>query len=70
MLDNLATRYHLLPSQVLAKADTLDFLVMDVVLAYDRYTQDKQQAQKTGRAPTAPDLPINTLQQMIERVRK
>jgi hypothetical protein len=70
VLDNLATRYHLLPSQVLAQADTLDFMVMDVVLAYDRYTQDKQQAQKMGCAPTAPDLPINTLEQMIERVRK
>ena len=69
MLDNLATRYHLLPSQVLATADTLDFLVMDVVLAYDRYRSDKDEAKRTGRAPAAPALPLNTLQEMVKRVR-
>ena len=70
VLDNLATRYHLLPSQVLATADTLDFLVMDVVLAYNRYEQDKADAKRKGVAPTAPNLPLNTLQEMVERVKK
>jgi hypothetical protein len=69
VLDNLATRYHLLPSQVLSQADTLDFLVMDVVLAYDRYRSDQEEAKRTGRAPTAPNLPINTLQEMMNKVR-
>jgi hypothetical protein len=69
VLDNLATRYHLLPSRVLAEADTLDFLVMDVVLAYNKYSQDKSDAQRKGLAPPAPKLPLNTLQQMIERVK-
>jgi len=69
VLDNLATRYHLLPSQVLATADTLDFLVMDVVLAYDRYRSDQDEAKRTGRAPAAPALPLNTLQEMVKRVR-
>jgi hypothetical protein len=55
---------------VLAEADTLDFFVMDVVLAYNRYEQDKSEAQRQGRAPTAPALPINTLQAMVERVRQ
>ena len=70
MLDNLATRYHLLPSRVLAEADTLDFLVMDVMLAYTQYQQDKAEAKRTGTAPRAPDIPINTLEQMIERARQ
>jgi hypothetical protein len=59
-----------LPSRVLSEADTLDFLVMDVVLAYNKYSQDKADAQRKGVAPTAPNLPLNTLQQMVERVKK
>jgi len=70
VLDNLATRYHLLPSRVLAEADTLDFLVMDVVLAYNKYSQDKADAQRKGVAPPAPNIPLNTLQEMVERVKK
>ncbi len=70
VLDNLATRYHLLPSRVLAEADTLDFLVMDVVLAYNKYHQDKADAKHRGVAPPVPDIPINTLEQMIQRVKQ
>jgi len=60
----------LLPSQVLATADTLDFMVMDVVLAYNRYEQDKSENKRKGLPPTAPSIPINTLQEMVERVKK
>jgi len=60
----------LLPSQVLATADTLDFMVMDVVLAYNRYEQDKSENKRKGLPPTAPNIPINTLQEMVERVKK
>lgn len=55
---------------MLRRADTLDYVVMDVTLAYQRYQHDKQEAQRKGVAPTAPDLPINTLQEMLERVRR
>jgi hypothetical protein len=60
----------LLPSRVLAEADTLDFLVMDVVLAYNKYSQDKADAHRKGVAPPAPNIPLNTLQEMVERVKK
>jgi len=70
VLDYLATRYHLLPSQVLEQADTLDYLVMDIAQAYERYQREKSEARSRGQAPPAPDLPINTLQDMIERVRR
>jgi hypothetical protein len=59
----------LLPSQVLATADTLDFMVMDVVLAYNRYEQDKAEAKRKGLPPTAPKIPLNTLQEMVKRVK-
>ena len=70
MLDNLATRYHLLPSQVLDQADTLDFLVMDVSLAYQRYEREKADAKSKGVAPPAPNLPLHTLQDMVERIKR
>jgi len=43
---------------------------MDVVLAYDRYRSDQEEAKRTGRAPTAPALPLNTLQEMVKRVKQ
>jgi hypothetical protein len=55
---------------VLATADTLDFMVMDVVLAYNRYEQDKADNKRKGLPPTAPNIPLNTLQEMVERVKK
>jgi hypothetical protein len=54
---------------VLSTADTLDFVVMDVVLAYDRYQRERETAKQAGVAPPAPQLPINTLQEMMQRVR-
>lgn len=70
VLDHLATRYHLLPSRVLAEADTLDYLVMDIAVAHDRWQRERAEAKGRGLPPPAPDLPINTLQAMIERVRR
>ena len=55
---------------MLAEADTLDFLVMDVALSYTKYTQDRAEARRKGQAPPAPDIPLNTLQDMIERVKR
>jgi hypothetical protein len=70
MLDGVATRYHLLPSEVMARADTLDLLVMDVAQGWHNYQQKKVQARASGEPESVPDIPLNTLQQMIERVRK
>ena len=42
---------------------------MDVVLAYNRYEQDKADNKRRGLPPTIPEIPLNTLQEMIERVK-
>jgi len=69
MLDSLATRYHLLPSQVVVLADSLDMMVFDVATSYHRWCQ--QQAEKTAsHSQITPDLSVNTMQDMINRVRK
>lgn len=68
----MATRYHLLPSQVLLTADSLDFLVMDVASTYQRYQMEQERnknAQASGAAPVAPQIPVNKLKEMVERVR-
>lgn len=70
LLDSLATRYHQLPSQVLAHADTLDYYVMDVSMSYHNYQRERAEAQAQGRPPTAPAIPVNKLQEMMERVRR
>lgn len=69
LLDSLATRYHLLPSQVLDQADTLDVYVMDLAIAYQNYQRAAAEAKAKGLPPPADHLPINKLQEMMERVR-
>lgn len=69
LLDSLATRYHLLPSQVLQQADTLDIMVMDVAHGYDRYLRERNSAQAAGQPPPAPPLSVNKMQEMIQRVK-
>lgn len=70
LLDSLATRYGLLPSAVLAQADSLDYYVMDVAQSYQRYVQQRAEAKGQGRPGPAPDnLTVNKMQDMIAKVR-
>ena len=66
----MATRYHQLPSEVMAKADTLDYYVMDVSMSYQHWQRERADAKAQGRAPKAPEIPLNKLQDMMERVRR
>jgi hypothetical protein len=70
MIDSVATRYHVLPSQVLARADTFDLWVLDIASSWQQQQQARAHAQATGQPPPAPDIPVNTLQAMLERVRR
>jgi len=38
-LDNLATRYHCLPSEALSRATTLDLYVLDTSARWSKYQQ-------------------------------
>lgn len=70
MIDSVATRYHVLPSQVLAHADTFDLWVLDIAATWQQQQQAQAQARSTGQLPPAPDIPVNKLQEMLERVRR
>jgi hypothetical protein len=64
-LDNLASRYHMLPSQALESATTFDLYVMDVAVRYERHRH-----QVATGAKTDTKLSREQLQSMIDRVRK
>ena len=46
-LDRIGTRYGLLPSQVLNQASTLDIMVMDISVSYEKMKLE----QRDGHAP-------------------
>lgn len=59
----MASRYGLLPSEVLTRADTLDVYILNTVVTYQH-----QQAEANGEKPV-PKLTQKEMQAMIDRVR-
>lgn len=47
-LDTLGERYGMLPSEVLARASTIDIFVMDAALSYHDYKSKRAQGQYAG----------------------
>lgn len=70
LLDSLATRYHLLPSEVIQRADTLDVMVMDTAMAWQRVQRERMEAEHRGEPKPAPKIPVNKLQEMIDKVKR
>ena len=67
MLDSMASRYGMLPTQVLAKATTLDVYVLERALAYTNRAKDPDY---DPSKPTVPKLTQEQMKAMIEQVRK
>lgn len=67
-LDNLAARYHCLPSEAMARGTTFDLYVLDVSAKWSQYQQDV----RDGKAPAKPlpKLSAEQMKQMIQEVRK
>ena len=64
MIDGLAKRYGLTPSQVLNTCDTFDLYILDCALSFETYHHKK--AMNKGIDPT-PDYTVNELQKMMEQ---
>jgi hypothetical protein len=62
-LDNMGERYGLLPSEVLARASTLDLYVMDAALSY----RDHQQKKSNNEIP---EYDPNDLMAAMEQTRR
>lgn len=69
IIDNLANRYKLLPSEVLNRSDLFDVYVMDTALSWERYQQELEQAKSQGRAAPAPRISQDQMLKMMERVK-
>ena len=61
----MAKQYHMLPSEIVAKASTYDIAVFNSVVAWEQEQQDKASGKKT-----APKLSLDTMKAMLEQVRK
>jgi len=69
MLDMMAHRYGCLPSQLYANGNSLDIWVFETSMAYQDYQRKMEQA-RNGKGPIpAPDIPVNTLQEMMDKVK-
>ena len=64
-LDNLASRYHCLPSEALARSTTFDLYVLDVSSRWSNYQQEMA---ATGRPPV-PKLSQERMLDMIKQVK-
>ena len=67
-LDNLAHRYSCLPSEALARGNTLDLYVLDVSAKWSKYQNDK--AEGKSSAKTTPNLSQAEMEAMIKRVKE
>lgn len=47
-LDNVASRYGILPSVALKQGNTIDLMVLDVASKYERYTQSDEYKKNKG----------------------
>ena len=60
-LDNLASRYHILPSEAAMRADTFDVYVMDLSSKWNRYQNDK-----ANGVETTPNYSVDELAAILE----
>lgn len=66
-LDNLASRYGMLPSEALVRASTFDLTVLDISAKWENYQRAK--AENGGKLP-APQLTQAQMMDMINRVKE
>jgi hypothetical protein len=67
MLDSLAERYGMLPSQVLEQANTLDLWVFDVAVSWRNHVQEKALRKSDHHQPAT--LDTDTLIKNMEQFR-
>lgn len=67
-IDFASTRYNLLPSEFIRRADTMDLVIMDLACSYQRYRQEQEESKQKG-VPVAPKLSIEQMKSMMERVK-
>jgi hypothetical protein len=71
MLDFVAQRYSVLPSELLVKGSSLDIVISGVAQEYMNEQQIKAEAERSGRAYVKRDksLTPGQMQKMLDRVK-
>jgi hypothetical protein len=72
MLDFVAERYGMLPSQVLKEGNSLDFVIAEAAQGYKNKTQAEAQARARGETlqPKVPKLSQEEMMKMLERAKE
>jgi hypothetical protein len=68
MLDSLAERYGMLPSQILESATTLDLWVFDVAVSYKVHVEKRERDKEQGHATS--DMSQEDLLKGLEKFRE
>ena len=68
-LDNLAHRYHCLPSEALARATTLDLHCLDISVKWELHKHEQSNSGQSTPKP-APKLSEQEMLDMVKRVRE
>lgn len=63
LLDQMAKRYGLLPSEAMLRASTFDMVVMDIAMTFEYHQQQKSQP------GYVPDVPLDTLLEIKENAK-
>lgn len=69
MLDSLAHRYKLLPSEVILRADTLDVLVMEATVQWQNRQRAAAEARAKGGVAPSAKLSQDQLKAMMAKAR-
>ena len=66
-IETMAKRYKMLPSEVLARATTLDLYMMDIAISYTNYESSKA---RNGGIADVQDYSQEELLEMMSKVKK
>jgi hypothetical protein len=66
-IGRMAEKYHMLPHQVEQNATTYDFMITDVLAAYDNYMQAKSKAKGGAVDPKLYNLSQEKLQAILNK---
>lgn len=67
-LDNLASKYHCLPSEAIERGTTFDLYVLDVSTKWHNRQHDIAQGRESSTI--TPELSVEEMQAMIARVKE
>ena len=62
MIDSMAKRYGLLPSEIMCRATTFDMVIMDTAQGWINHQQSKN-------SNAMPDVPLEELEEIMKGVR-